>query len=160
MGMFKAILEPVASSQRLRVQVLVKGKWRSVCTNSRNWTEADLAVTCRHLGFTGGEWHHWHEHLNDSTVKQILFQDPSKFQFQSALVLANFDVSRYEMMLHLLNLSFCLQKPMSAVVLSKDPLSRPSIALCNRFLHSTIFSEYCTIQYPFTWMSKVSNTSI
>ena len=89
MGMFKAILEPVASSQRLRVQVLVKGKWRSVCTNSRNWTEADLAVTCRHLGFTGGEWHHWHEHLNDSTVKQILFQDPSKSQSQSTLVLGN-----------------------------------------------------------------------
>ena len=70
----------------------MKGKWRSVCTNSRNWTEADLAVTCRHLGFTGGEWHHWHEHLNDSTVKQILFQDPSKSQSQSAIVLGNFDV--------------------------------------------------------------------
>ena len=70
----------------------MKGKWRSVCTNSRNWTEADLAVTCRHLGFTGGEWHHWHEHLNDSTVKQILFQDPSKSPSQSAIVLGNFDV--------------------------------------------------------------------
>ena len=58
--------------------MLVKGKWRSVCTNSRNWTQADLEVTCRHLGFTGGEWHHWYEHLNTSTVKQILFQDPSK----------------------------------------------------------------------------------
>ena len=92
MAMFKAILESEPSSQCFRVQVLVKGKWRSVCTNSRNWTEADLAVTCRHLGFTGGEWHHWHEHLNDSTVKQILFQDPSKSQSQSAIVLGNFDV--------------------------------------------------------------------
>ena len=61
--------------------MLVKGKWRSVCTNSRNWTQADLEVTCRHLGFTGGEWHHWYEHLNTSTVKQILFQDPSKLQY-------------------------------------------------------------------------------
>ena len=92
MGMLKAIVESEPSSSCLRVQVLVKGKWRSVCTNSRNWTEADLAVTCRHLGFTGGEWHHWHEHLNDSTVKQILFQDPSKSQSQSAIVLGNFDV--------------------------------------------------------------------
>ena len=60
-------------------QVLVKGKWRSVCTNSRNWTSADLTVTCRQLGFTGGEWHHWHQHLNDSNVKQILFQQPSEY---------------------------------------------------------------------------------
>ena len=89
MAMFKAILESEPSSQCFRVQVLVKGKWRSVCTNSRNWTEADLAVTCRHLGFTGGEWHHWHEHLNDSTVKQILFQDPSKSKSQSLQVIGN-----------------------------------------------------------------------
>ncbi|CAB4069302.1 Protein bark beetle [Lepeophtheirus salmonis] len=36
------------------VQVLEKGKWRSVCTNSRNWTQIDLEVTCRQLGFQGG----------------------------------------------------------------------------------------------------------
>ena len=64
------------------MQVLVKGKWRSVCTNSRNWTQADLEVTCRHLGFTGGEWHHWYEHLNasshSSTTKQLLYQDPGE----------------------------------------------------------------------------------
>ena len=35
-----------------------KGKWRSVCTNSRNWTALDLGVACQQLGFTGGEWHH------------------------------------------------------------------------------------------------------
>ena len=39
---------------------------------------ADLSVTCRNLGFTGGEWHHWHHHLNDSNVKQILFEQPSE----------------------------------------------------------------------------------
>ena len=92
MAMFKAMLEAEPSSQCLRVQVLVKGKWRSVCTNSRNWTEADLAVTCRHLGFTGGEWHHWHEHLNDSTVKQILFQDPSRFSLLVTLSIFSHEI--------------------------------------------------------------------
>ena len=56
--------------------MLEKGKWRSVCTNSRNWTSADLSVACGQLGFTGGEWHHWYEHLNDT--QQILFQDPGR----------------------------------------------------------------------------------
>ena len=58
------------------VQVLESGSWRSVCTNSRNWTQADLHVACRQLGFTGGEWHHWYPHLNDT--RQILYQDPGK----------------------------------------------------------------------------------
>ena len=58
------------------IQVMEKGKWRSVCTNSRNWTMADLGVACGQLGFTGGEWHHWYEHLNHT--KQILYQDPGK----------------------------------------------------------------------------------
>ena len=66
-------------------QVLVQGKWRSVCTNSRNWTQADLEVTCRQLGFTGGEWHHWYEHLNDT--QQILFQDPGEYSSISSTVI-------------------------------------------------------------------------
>ena len=31
---------------------------------------------------TGGEWHHWYEHLNasshSSTTKQLLYQDPGE----------------------------------------------------------------------------------
>lgn len=58
------------------VQVLESGSWRSVCTNSRNWTEADMSVACRQLGFIGGDWSHWYPHLNDT--RQILFQDPGR----------------------------------------------------------------------------------
>ena len=58
------------------VQVLESGAWRSVCTNSKNWTAADMGVACKQLGFVGGEWHHWHPHLNDT--RQILYQDPGR----------------------------------------------------------------------------------
>ncbi len=58
------------------VQVLESGAWRSVCTNSRNWTAADMSVACRQLGFLGGEWSHWYPHLNDT--RQILYQDPGE----------------------------------------------------------------------------------
>ncbi len=60
------------------IQVLELGSWRSVCTNSRNWTLADMRVACRQLGFQGGEWHHWYPHLNDT--RQILYQEPGKQQ--------------------------------------------------------------------------------
>ena len=58
------------------VQLLELGRWQSVCTNSRNWTQADLEVACRQLGFQGGEWVFWYPHLNDTN--QILYQDPGK----------------------------------------------------------------------------------
>ena len=58
------------------IQVLDAGSWRSVCTNSRNWTLADMQVACRQLGFQGGEWHHWYPHLNDT--RQIMYQEPGK----------------------------------------------------------------------------------
>ena len=58
------------------VQVLESGAWRSVCTNSKNWTAADMGVACKQLGFVGGEWHHWYPHLNDT--RQILYQDPGR----------------------------------------------------------------------------------
>ncbi len=63
------------------VQVLESGSWRSVCTNSRNWTLADMEVACKQLGFTGGEWYHWYPHLNDT--RQILYQNPGKQQIHS-----------------------------------------------------------------------------
>ncbi|XP_046838795.1 protein bark beetle [Vespa crabro] len=42
-----------------RLQLFHRGQWRSVCTNSRNWTRADLETACRHLGFQGGRWWSW-----------------------------------------------------------------------------------------------------
>ncbi|KAL7298469.1 hypothetical protein TKK_0008256 [Trichogramma kaykai] len=42
-----------------RLQILHKGEWRSVCTNSRNWTRADLETACRELGYQGGRWWGW-----------------------------------------------------------------------------------------------------
>ena len=65
------------------IQVLEQGSWRSVCTNSRNWTQADMQVACRQLGFQGGEWHHWYPHLNDT--RQILYQDPGEFLFDKTV---------------------------------------------------------------------------
>lgn len=56
------------------VQLLELGRWQSVCTNSRNWTQADMEVACRQLGFQGGEWVFWYPHLNDT--QQMLYQDP------------------------------------------------------------------------------------
>ncbi|KAK2577430.1 hypothetical protein KPH14_003537 [Odynerus spinipes] len=42
-----------------RLQLFHRGHWRSVCTNSRNWTRADLETACRQLGFQGGRWWSW-----------------------------------------------------------------------------------------------------
>ena len=56
------------------IQLLEGDYWRTVCTNSRNWTVADMNVACRQLGFTGGEWYHWYPHLNDT--RQIMYQEP------------------------------------------------------------------------------------
>ena len=61
------------------VQLLELGRWQSVCTNSRNWTQNDMEVACRQLGFQGGEWVFWYPHLNDTN--QMLYQDPGKTQF-------------------------------------------------------------------------------
>ncbi|XP_049764444.1 protein bark beetle [Schistocerca cancellata] len=45
-----------------RVQAKHGNTWRSVCTNSRNWTAADVSVACRQLGFNdGGAWWRWME---------------------------------------------------------------------------------------------------
>ncbi|XP_023022507.2 C-type lectin domain-containing protein bark beetle isoform X1 [Leptinotarsa decemlineata] len=42
-----------------RLQIRHNGQWRSVCTNSRNWTIFDMATTCRQLGFQGGTFYSW-----------------------------------------------------------------------------------------------------
>ena len=64
------------------VQLLELGRWQSVCTNSRNWTQADMQVACRQLGFQGGEWVFWYPHLNDT--QQMLYQDPGMKTIQNS----------------------------------------------------------------------------
>ena len=66
------------------MQLLEGDYWRSVCTNSRNWTAADMNVACRQLGFTGGEWYHWYPHLNDT--RQIMYQEPGKKIFGKNII--------------------------------------------------------------------------
>lgn len=69
------------------VQLLELGRWQSICTNSRNWTQADMQVACRQLGFQGGEWWYWYPHLNDTN--QMLYQDPGKSFLNSKQTTAN-----------------------------------------------------------------------
>ncbi|XP_031833217.2 C-type lectin domain-containing protein bark beetle [Nomia melanderi] len=42
-----------------RLELFHREEWRAVCTNSRNWTRADLETACRQLGFQGGRWWSW-----------------------------------------------------------------------------------------------------
>ncbi|KAK6621229.1 hypothetical protein RUM43_011535 [Polyplax serrata] len=59
-----------------RLQIYHRGKWRSVCTNSRNWTRADLETTCRHLGFQGGEWWGWMNREPGVNLPRLLLEKP------------------------------------------------------------------------------------
>ncbi|KAF6211152.1 hypothetical protein GE061_014267 [Apolygus lucorum] len=60
--------EPPAPNYRLvdgssilsgRLQTYYKGKWRSVCSNSRRWSTKDVEVVCREMGWLGGAWVGW-----------------------------------------------------------------------------------------------------
>lgn len=57
-----------------RLQIKYKNRWHSVCTNSRNWTETDIAIVCRQLGFSGGHWLRWFVRNNDT--RQFMFENP------------------------------------------------------------------------------------
>lgn len=58
-----------------RLQVNYKGKWHSICTNSKNWTSFDIAVVCRQINFSGGVWYNWFNKYNDSL--QFLYEQPN-----------------------------------------------------------------------------------
>ncbi|KAF8773809.1 Protein bark beetle like protein [Argiope bruennichi] len=66
-----------------RLQMFYKGKWRSVCTNSKNWTAESLHVMCRQLGFTGGHLYNWFPRNNDSS--QLMYEDPRCAGSESSL---------------------------------------------------------------------------
>ncbi|XP_041988464.1 protein bark beetle isoform X2 [Aricia agestis] len=58
-----------------RVQLLHKGQWRSVCTNSRNWTINDMESACRQLGFMGGKFYNWMDRQPGRRAR-LLFEEP------------------------------------------------------------------------------------
>ncbi|XP_060532359.1 protein bark beetle isoform X2 [Cylas formicarius] len=68
-----------------RVQLRVNGKWRSVCTNSKNWTSADMETACRQLGFQGGTFSGWYD--RQMPVKsRLLFEEPKCAGTESTLL--------------------------------------------------------------------------
>ncbi|KAF5304533.1 hypothetical protein FQA39_LY09584 [Lamprigera yunnana] len=68
-----------------RIQLLHKGKWRSVCTNSRNWTLADMQTACRELGFQGGEFYNWCN--REMPLKpRLLYEEPKCIGTESSLM--------------------------------------------------------------------------
>ncbi|PZC85077.1 hypothetical protein B5X24_HaOG202841 [Helicoverpa armigera] len=58
-----------------RVQLLHRGQWRSVCTNSRNWTVNDMETACRQLGFMGGSFYNWIDRQPGRRAR-LLFEEP------------------------------------------------------------------------------------
>ena len=57
-----------------RLQIRFRERWHSVCTNFKNWTEADLNVACKELGFSEGSWLKWFDRNNDS--RQFMLESP------------------------------------------------------------------------------------
>ncbi|XP_054261454.1 protein bark beetle-like isoform X2 [Macrosteles quadrilineatus] len=60
-----------------RLQILHNGAWRDVCSNSRNWTRADMEVACRQLGWQGGAWGGWYDRQWGVSRPRLLLEAPS-----------------------------------------------------------------------------------
>ncbi|CAH2236667.1 jg20886 [Pararge aegeria aegeria] len=58
-----------------RVQLRHRGQWRSVCTNSRNWTINDMETACRQLGFMGGTFYNWMDRQAGRRAR-LLLEEP------------------------------------------------------------------------------------
>ncbi|XP_062547876.1 protein bark beetle isoform X1 [Armigeres subalbatus] len=58
-----------------RLQLLNQGKWRSVCSNSKNWTIADYETACRQMGYKGGRFWNWVDRIQNFEPR-LLFEDP------------------------------------------------------------------------------------
>ncbi|XP_033235622.1 protein bark beetle isoform X2 [Drosophila pseudoobscura] len=58
-----------------RLQLYHKGAWRSVCSNSRNWTLADYGVACKQLGYRGGRFWNWVERT-PGYYPRLLYEQP------------------------------------------------------------------------------------
>ncbi|KAL5280481.1 hypothetical protein ACFFRR_004453 [Megaselia abdita] len=58
-----------------RLQIFLKGHWRSTCTNSRNWTTLDYETVCRQLGYKGGQFWNWMDRIPGYRPR-ILYEEP------------------------------------------------------------------------------------
>ncbi|XP_035780255.1 protein bark beetle-like isoform X1 [Anopheles albimanus] len=58
-----------------RLQLLNRGKWRSVCSNSKNWTIADYETTCRQMGYKGGRFWNWMDRIPNYEPR-LLYEEP------------------------------------------------------------------------------------
>ncbi|EDW76452.2 uncharacterized protein Dwil_GK14651 [Drosophila willistoni] len=67
-----------------RLQLFHKGTWRSVCSNSRNWTLADYAVACKQLGYRGGRFWNWVERT-PGYYPRLLYEQPKCHGGESAV---------------------------------------------------------------------------
>ncbi|KAK9870173.1 hypothetical protein WA026_006263 [Henosepilachna vigintioctopunctata] len=67
-----------------RLQLKHNGQWRSVCTNSRNWTTADMETACRQLGFQGGSFFMWYNRLMPLKPR-LLYEEPNCTGTESSL---------------------------------------------------------------------------
>uniref|UniRef100_A0A8D8T2J5 Protein bark beetle n=2 Tax=Cacopsylla melanoneura TaxID=428564 RepID=A0A8D8T2J5_9HEMI len=59
-----------------RVQLFLNGQWRSVCSNSRNWTQVDMETACRQLGYQGGTWWAWLDREPGPPQPRLLLEQP------------------------------------------------------------------------------------
>ncbi|CAH1173589.1 unnamed protein product [Phaedon cochleariae] len=73
-----------------RVQIRHNGQWRSVCTNSRNWTSFDMATACRQLGFQGGSFQGWHNRQMPLKPR-LLYEQPKCSGTESSLFDCDWD---------------------------------------------------------------------
>ncbi|CAD7079360.1 unnamed protein product [Hermetia illucens] len=68
-----------------RLQIYYKGSWRSVCTNSRNWTVQDYETACRQMGYQGGRFWNWVER-NWNFQPRLLYEEPNCRGTESSLL--------------------------------------------------------------------------
>ncbi|XP_049825562.1 protein bark beetle isoform X2 [Aethina tumida] len=68
-----------------RVQIKHKDQWRSVCTNSKNWTIADMETACRQLGFQGGTFLNWYNRQMPLKPR-LLYEEPKCRGTESSLL--------------------------------------------------------------------------
>ncbi|KAK9738697.1 Scavenger receptor cysteine-rich domain [Popillia japonica] len=67
-----------------RVQLKHNGIWRSVCTNSKNWTLADMETACRQLGFQGGTFFNWFNRQMPLKPR-LLYEEPNCIGTESTI---------------------------------------------------------------------------
>ncbi|CAG9761945.1 unnamed protein product [Ceutorhynchus assimilis] len=67
-----------------RLQIKINDKWRSVCSNSKNWTINDLETACRQMGFQGGTFFQWYNRQMP-LKSRVLYEEPRCSGTESSL---------------------------------------------------------------------------